>query len=135
MNIDHICFVVNDLKAGIEYWYNVFGYKQISKIVINSRQKVRVVFLGKKDSITIKLIEPIETNNSLINFINRNGGFHHICFKCKEMNEKIMELQRSGFKMLVPPEPGEAFNNNDIAFLLGKNGLIVELTESDIDPI
>ncbi len=135
MNIDHICFAVENLKEGIDYWGNIFGYTQITKIVTNSRQKVKVVFMGKKDSITIKLIEPIDNNNSLINFLNRNGGFHHICFKCNEMNEKIRDLQRNGLKMLVSPEPGEAFNNNDIAFLLAKNGLIIELTESDIDPI
>jgi len=80
MKIDHICFAVKNLNDGIAYWDRVFGYKQMTGIVENSLQKVKVVFLSKDDSITIKLIEPAESNLSLINFVNRGGGFHHLCF-------------------------------------------------------
>ncbi len=135
MIIDHICFAVENIKDGIVYWEDIFGYKQITKIVVNTRQKVKVVFLGKKDCVTIKLIESLEGNNSLINFIGRNGGFHHICFKTNDLKREIDELQKKSLKILVPPEPGEAFNNKNIAFMLAKNGLIIELTESDINPI
>ena len=33
--------------------------------------------------------------------------------------------------MLVPPQPGEAFNNNKIAFLLAKYGLNIEIIDTD----
>lgn len=131
MNIDHICFAVKNLPDGITYWEDVFGYKQMTEIVSNSLQKVKVTFLSKDDSITIKLIEPLEGNQSLINFVNRGGGFHHVCFKCKDMNEKIDELKKKGLLTLVPPQPGEAFNNHNIAFLLARYGLNVELIDTD----
>jgi len=124
MKIDHICFAVRNLNNGIDYWENIFGYKQMTKIVKNTLQEVKVTFLGKNDSITIKLIEPLESNQSLIKFVNMGGGFHHICFKCSNLDEKIFELKNKGLKMLVPPQPGEAFNNNNIAFLLAKYGVI-----------
>ena len=82
MIIDHICFAVKDIGEGIAYWENVFGYKQMTGIVINSLQKVKVAFLKKESSLTIKIIEPLEDNQSLVNFVSRGGGFHHICFKC-----------------------------------------------------
>jgi methylmalonyl-CoA/ethylmalonyl-CoA epimerase len=131
MNIDHICFAVKNLHDGITYWEDVFGYKQMTEIVSNSLQKVKVTFLSKDDSITIKLIEPTEGNQSLINFVNRGGGFHHVCFKCTDMNEKIDELKKKGLLTLVPPQPGEAFNNHNIAFLLARYGLNVELIDTD----
>jgi methylmalonyl-CoA/ethylmalonyl-CoA epimerase len=131
MNIDHICFAVKNLNEGITYWEDVFGYKQMTEIVSNSLQKVKVTFLSKDDSITIKLIEPLEGNQSLINFVNRGGGFHHVCFKCTDMNEKINELKKKGLLTLVPPQPGEAFNNHNIAFLLARYGLNVELIDTD----
>jgi methylmalonyl-CoA/ethylmalonyl-CoA epimerase len=59
------------------------------------------------------------------------GGFHHICFKCSNLDEKIFELKNKGLKMLVPPQPGEAFNNNNIAFLLAKYGVNIELIDTD----
>jgi methylmalonyl-CoA/ethylmalonyl-CoA epimerase len=131
MKIDHICFAVKNLAEGIAYWNNVFGYAQLTKMVENSLQKVKVIFLKKEDSITIKLIEPMEGNQSLINFVNRGGGFHHICFKCSDINKKIEELSGKGLLTLVPPQKGEAFNNHDIAFLLARYGLNIELIDTD----
>lgn len=131
MRIDHICFAVRDLKDGIAYWEHVFGYKQMTKIVRNSLQKVQVTFLSKDDSITIKLIEPTEDNQSLINFVNRGGGFHHICFICSDIEEEIVKLNKKGVKTLVPPQKGEAFNNNYIAFLLARYGINIELIDTD----
>lgn len=132
MTVDHICFAVKNLQEGIDYWNNVFGYSQMTEIITNSRQKVKVTFLQKEGSILIKLIEPIETNQSLANFVNRGGGFHHICFRCSDMNGKIDELTSKGLLKLVPPQPGEAFNNHNIAFLLGKYGMNIELIDTDV---
>jgi methylmalonyl-CoA/ethylmalonyl-CoA epimerase len=131
MKIDHICFAVKNLKDGIEYWDRVFGYTQMTKIVENSLQKVKVAFLCKEDSVTIKLIEPLESNQSLCNFVNRGGGFHHLCFKCSDIDKKIDELTGKGLIKLVSPQPGEAFNNHNIAFLLAKYGLNIELIDTD----
>jgi methylmalonyl-CoA/ethylmalonyl-CoA epimerase len=131
MNIDHICFAVKNLSEGISYWEDVFGYKQMTQIIENTRQKVKVTFLRKDDSITVKLIEPTESNQSLVNFVNRGGGFHHICFKCDEINEGLKELSEKGLLTLVKPQPGEAFNNNNIAFLMAKYGLNIELIDTD----
>lgn len=131
MKIDHICFAVKDLNDGISYWQSVFGYSQMTEIVKNTLQKVKVVFLNKDDSILIKLIEPVEGNQSLINFVNRGGGFHHVCFKCADIDEKMDELTGKGLLKLVPPQPGEAFNNHNIAFLLGRYGMNIELIDTD----
>jgi methylmalonyl-CoA/ethylmalonyl-CoA epimerase len=131
MVIDHICFAVKDIGEGIAYWEKVFGYKQMTGIVTNTLQKVRVVFLRKKKSLTIKLIEPLEDNKSLLNFVSRGGGFHHICFKCDNIGEGVRDLKEKGLITLVPPQPGEAFNNHDIAFMLAKYGINIELIDTD----
>jgi methylmalonyl-CoA/ethylmalonyl-CoA epimerase len=98
---------------------------------VNSLQKVKVTFLQKDDGILIKLIEPLESNQSLINFVNKGGGFHHLCFKCDDLEEKLKELTGKGLLTLVPPQPGEAFKNNNIAFLLARYGLNIELIDTD----
>ena len=131
MKIDHICFAVKNLQEGILYWDNVFGYKQMTTVVTNTRQKVKVTFLCKEDSITIKLIEPLESNISLVNFVNRGGGFHHLCFKCDDIDDQLADLNKKGLLTLVPPQEGEAFNNNKIAFLLAKYALNIELIDTD----
>jgi methylmalonyl-CoA/ethylmalonyl-CoA epimerase len=131
MTIDHICFAVSNIQEGIEYWKKVFGYRQKTGIVTNTLQKVKVSFLSKENSLDIKLIEPLETNESLLRFVTRGGGFHHLCFKCSDMTGTIDDLREKGLIMLVPPQPGEAFNNNNIAFLFAKYGLNLELIDTD----
>ena len=131
MVIDHICFAVKNLTEGIAYWHDIFGYDQMTDIIQNSLQKVKVTFLTREESITIKLIEPLEDNTSLVNFVNRGGGFHHLCFRCDDVNQKMRELNEKGLLTLVPPQPGEAFNNNNIAFLLAKYGINIELIDTD----
>ena len=131
MIIDHICFAVSNLDEEISYWEQVFGYKQMSSIIENSRQKVKVTFLKKEGSILVKLIEPLETNAALINFVKRGGGFHHLCFRCDNIDKKMAELTNKGLLTLVNPQPGEAFGNHNIAFLLARNGLNIELIDTD----
>ena len=131
MNIDHICFAVKDIDEGISYWVNIFGYKKMTEIIENSLQQVKVVFLCKNESIDIKLIMPLEGNLSLVKFVNHGGGFHHICFKCSDINQQMEELSSKGLMVLVPPQPGEAFNNHSIAFLLAKYGLRIELIDTN----
>jgi methylmalonyl-CoA/ethylmalonyl-CoA epimerase len=131
MIIDHICFAVRDTVEAVDYWYKIFGYEQMTETVINASQKVKVTFLKKANSVAIKLIEPLEENRSLRNFVTREGGFHHICFRCENINSKIEELTGKGLRLLTPPEPGEAFNFNQIAFMLARYGMNIELIDTE----
>ena len=47
------------------------------------------------------------------------------------MKTQIPVLEGKGVKIHVPPEPGEAFKNHDIAFFLVNNTLNVELIDTD----
>ncbi len=131
MVIDHICFAVRDITEGIRYWEDVFGYTQMTGVVVNTLQNVKVTFLNKKNSIIVKLIEPLEGNHSLQNFVFKGGGFHHICFRCTDVKEEMSNLSSKGVITLVRPQPGEAFNNHNIAFMLAKYGLNIELIDTD----
>jgi len=99
MIIDHICFAVKDLEKSIRDWTRVFGYRQMTKIVTNTRQQVKVVFLAKDESLTVKLIEPCAGNRSVEKFVAGGGGFHHLCFKCDDLESSMDELKRKGAKV------------------------------------
>lgn len=131
MIIDHICFAVKKIEEGISYWEEIFGYRQMTGVVVNSLQKVKVTFMEKEGSILIKLIEPLTDNLSLVNFVNRGGGFHHTCFRCDNIDDQIAKLKGKGLITLVPPQPGEAFSNHNIAFLLGRYGMNIELIDTE----
>jgi len=130
MIIDHIGIVVRSLEEGMKQWEALFGYKRNSDVVVNTRQKVRVVFLSKKGSLTVKLIEASEPGSPVAAFARKGGGLHHLCFRCDDMAEEIPRLQGKGAMFIVPPQPGEAFKNRGIAFFLAGNNLNVELIDT-----
>jgi methylmalonyl-CoA/ethylmalonyl-CoA epimerase len=109
MVIDHVGVVVKSMEAGIEHWKAVFGYRQMTEIVISSRQKVKVAFLTKENSLTVKLIEPTDQSSPVYAFSKRGGGLHHLCFKCAKLNEGIERLKNLGLRILgwgtsyIPP--------------------------------
>ena len=131
MIIDHIGLVVRNLEKGIAHWRDLFGYVQATEIVVNTRQKVRVVFLEKKDSILIKLTEPTDETSPIYQFAKKGGGLHHLCFRTRDMEHTIDRLTGRGLRLLAGPEPGEAFDNEAIAFLFAKHGLNIELIETN----
>ena len=131
MHIDHVGLAVKSLEEAIALWEQVFGYQQYTEIVVNKKQKVKVVFLKKKDSITIKLIEPTDETSPIYGLCKRGGGLHHLCFKCDSIDAELERLTDSGLRVLAPPQAGEAFENERIAFLFAKNGLNIELIDTD----
>jgi len=131
MIIDHIGIVVNSIEEGIESWGKLFGYQQMTEVVTNTRQKVKVVFLKKEDSMSIKLIEPTDSTSPIYMFARRGGGLHHLCFKCRNQNESLADLAAKGARILVPPQPGEAFENENISFVYANHGLNIELIDTE----
>ncbi len=130
MVVDHIGIVVRSLREGLQQWETLFGYRKCSDIVLNTRQKVNVVFLSKRGSLPVKLIEPSDPESPVFAFARKGGGLHHLCFRCSDLAVEIPLLSQKGAKLIVPPQPGEAFKNRDIAFLLAGNNLNVELIDT-----
>ena len=130
MIIDHIGIVVPCLPKALHQWETLFGYHRNSDIVLNTRQKVWVVFLSRKDSITVKLIEPSSPDSPVAQAARKGGGLHHLCFRCADLRTEIPLLQEQGARLIAPPQPGEAFGNHPIAFLLAGNHLNIELIDT-----
>ena len=132
MVIDHIGVVVRSIEQGIEHWESVFHYRKMTEVVINSRQKVKVVFLCKSNSLTVKLIEPVDEASGVYRFAMKGGGLHHLCFRCNDVNIEIQRLKEMGLRIITPPEPGEAFENQNIAFVYANFGLNIELIDTEL---
>ena len=131
MVIDHLGIVIKSMEEGIRLWKDLLGYRQVTEVTTNTLQKVKVVFLKKRGSIDIKLIEPSSEFSPVSALARRGGGLHHICFKCDSLHGELDRLCAHGGRTLNPPEPGEAFENEDIAFVFIGQGLNIELIDTD----
>ncbi len=131
MVIDHIGIAVKSIEKGIEHWERAFGYTQATEVVVNTSQKVKVAFMEKANSLQIKLISPSGEDSPLNKFLATGEGVHHLCFKCDDLDDQLVELKAKGLRIIAPPQPGEAFDNENIAFVFGKMGLNIEVIDTD----
>lgn len=131
MQLDHIGIVVRSLDRAVSQWEEVFGYRRSTRPVDNTRQKVKVVFLEKEGSTTIKLIEPFDPSSPAAGALRRGGGLHHLCFRVESLEQAKREMREKKLRVIAGPEPGEAFQNENILFVLAGNGVNVELIDTE----
>jgi methylmalonyl-CoA/ethylmalonyl-CoA epimerase len=131
MIIDHLAIAVRNLEDAATRLCTLFGYQRHTEKVTNTRQDVNVLFLNKEGSITLKIIEPASANSPLWDFVRKGGGLHHVCFKTSSVEDACAELTSRGARLIAPPQPGEAFDGEDIAFLYVGLGLNIEVIDTD----
>jgi methylmalonyl-CoA/ethylmalonyl-CoA epimerase len=115
--IDHIGIVVRSIEQSLTHWGAVFGYRQQTEVVANTRQKVNVVFLTKPGSLPVKLIEPTDPGSPVFALAKQGGGLYHLCFRCESVDAEVARMRSVGLQILAPQQPVEAFENEKIAFV------------------
>ena len=131
MILDHVGIAVRSIERSLEHWQAIFGYRQETEIVTNTRQKVRVVFLARPGSLQVKLVEPTDPSSPVYAFSQRGGGLHHLCFRAESLSAELARLEALGLRVIAPPQPGEAFANERIAFVYAGDGLNIELIDTE----
>ena len=131
MDLDHICIAVRRIDPARKKICSMLGYSPRTAKVINTRQEVTVQFLQKAGSIDLKLIEPLNATSPLVDFVKKGGGLHHLCFRAENGETAIQELCDKGARVITEQQPGEAFDNNRIAFLFLGFGMNVEIIDTD----
>ena len=114
MKLHHIGIVVPKIHDSIGELTKFLTFETIGIPTLIGSQKVNVCFM-KLGDINLELIEPVEKNSPVSSFLSDGGGFHHLCFEVKDINEKISELEKSGARLLIKPVLG--FEERQIAFL------------------
>ena len=132
MQIDHLGIAVRSVDAAAERLGALLGYERKTAKVHNTRQRVNVLFLKKPGSLDLKLIEPADDQSPLVEFVRKGGGLHHLCFKVPDVAQACTTLSGLGARILAAPAPGEAFDDQPIAFLYVGCGLNVEVIDTDL---
>ncbi|MBI5657934.1 MAG: VOC family protein [Geobacter sp.] len=122
---------MKQLDQGVDHWERLFGYRQVTEPVRNSLQRVRVIFLEKEGSVPVKLVEPTDPSSPVWTFALKGGGLHHLCFRAQNLEGELVRLVENGARVLVPPQPGEAFEMGNISFVYAGQGLNIEIVETD----
>lgn len=125
LRLDHVGVQVRDLEKAANAFETLFGYRRATRPVVNTRHKVRGLFLEKPGSIAIKLITPVDPASG-----SHQYGVHHLAFMTEDVHHTVQELGELGARLLSRPQPGEMFDDELIAFMFGA-GINFELVTTD----
>lgn len=115
MKLHHIGIVVPKIQESIGELTKYLKFETISLPTLIGSQKVNVCFLNV-GQVFLELIEPASDDSPVSNFLEKGGGFHHLCFEVENIYKEIEELEKNGARLIVKPVTG--FENRMIAFVL-----------------
>lgn len=129
--LNHVGVAVPDIEAACETYRSLYGATDITTPFDMPAQGVKVCFVNLPNS-QIELIEPLNDESPIANFIARNpkGGQHHVCFEVRDIEEAVSEMEKRGATVLGKPRIGA--HGTPIIFVHPKNsnGVLIELMET-----
>jgi methylmalonyl-CoA/ethylmalonyl-CoA epimerase len=130
MTLHHIGILVADIAPAAEQYGRRFGCKIISDVIHDPVQTARVRFLSWSGAAPyIELVTPDGPNSKLSNALKKGGGLNHLCHLCPDIEDTCRRLREEGMFLLQSPVMAAAFPGRRIAWLMGRDGLPVELLE------
>jgi methylmalonyl-CoA/ethylmalonyl-CoA epimerase len=114
LRLNHIGFVVENISEYTKI-FEALGMDDITEAVTNPLQKVSASFVNvfPAEDVQVELLQSSDENSPITNFLKkRGGGLHHLCFEVADIEEARDKLLEKGFRLIVPPEPCEAYDLN-----------------------
>jgi methylmalonyl-CoA epimerase len=128
--INHIGVIVRDIDEALKVFSEIFGFKKAETLPEAAPQEeFRSVFLVAGE-VTIELIEPLNPNGSLANFLQKRGeGLHHISIEVDDIDQELELLRAKGVRLIN--EEAQAIGDSKVAFVhpVATKGILVELTQ------
>lgn len=130
--LHHVGFVVSNILNEIESFVGSTGASWDKLIFHDPLQKVKVTFLRNPcpSDALIELIEPAGDGSPVLNFLQKGGGLHHVCYEVPDLSAHLDLMQLKGAIVVRRPLPAIAFDNRRIAWTVTKQRLLVEFLES-----
>ena len=132
LKLDHIGYIVKDLKLAINYFKETYGFKILTKNINEKAHGVILTFLdlGLNTRPALELIQPTSKKSKVHNFLMIHGeGLHHLAYEVNNLSIYIERFRKKGFIQISPIVPGAGHNQTNTIWLLGKKKELVELIE------
>lgn len=134
-NIHHIGIAVPAIKDAIEFHVNALDMIQLSKIVHDPIQKVRVVLLGYQNlnqnhsTPYIELIEPADKSSPIDNILQQKNHLYHYCIEVTSVENAIEQARTEKSLIIQKPVPAVLFDYRKIAWIWSPSQYLLEFLE------
>jgi methylmalonyl-CoA/ethylmalonyl-CoA epimerase len=126
----HVGVLVKDVARALERYTSDLGYQIRSECFHDPVQTAFVQFLALPgDSALLELVAPDGPESRLAIALKKNGGIHHICYSVPSIQNAVAALRDRRYTVISSPQPAIAFAGRQIAWLMNRDHLLVELVE------
>jgi methylmalonyl-CoA/ethylmalonyl-CoA epimerase len=130
LSLHHVGVVVKDVAAACADHVRRFGYEVASPVIHEPTQTAHVQFLRLPgDSTFLELVAPDGPESRLAGALARGGGLNHVCYAVDDIDAACAALRADGLFLVHAPVPAVSFQGRRIAWLMGKDKMLVELVE------
>jgi methylmalonyl-CoA/ethylmalonyl-CoA epimerase len=127
----HIGIAVRDLSKAIPIYKTLLDYELKSGPFDDPIQRVSVCFLSRGEGDTIiELVAPLGPNSPVDSTLRKGGGTYHVCYQVLDIDAAIRHLTDHGSLLLSGPDPAVAFEMRQIAWVMTKINLLIELVQA-----
>jgi methylmalonyl-CoA/ethylmalonyl-CoA epimerase len=130
-SLHHVGFVVSSIQHEVREFAGSVGAQWDEVIFEDPLQKAKVTFLRSScpaDAL-IELVEPAPMQSPVLQFLEKGGGLHHMCYEVDDLDAHLRTMREHGAVMVRRPLPAVAFGNRRIAWTLTKGKLLLEFLE------
>jgi methylmalonyl-CoA/ethylmalonyl-CoA epimerase len=128
--LHHIGIAVRDLAPATADHVRRFGCVEEGAVIHDPVQTAFIQFLRLPGSpVLIELVAPDGPRSKLSRAVESGGGLNHLCHAVGDIEEACGRLRREGMVLIHPPTPAVAFGGHRIAWLMGRDRLLIELVE------
>lgn len=133
MKLSHVGIIVKDIHEGIKNHEALYGYKQLSEIVEDPTQKVRVVLMGhsKDDPVKLELISPMSEDSPVTELLKKRQAIYHLCYEVPDIEEAKNKARKNGAVVITKPVEAPLFDDRKICFLYTKDHYVIELVQAE----
>lgn len=134
MQLHHIGVLVKDIDKAAFNYVSKFGYELKSPVIHDPVQTAFVQFLKLEgDSTYVELISPDGSESKLVAALKKGGGLNHLCYQTDNIEASYQALALQSLFILQKPVGAVAFPNRQIAWMMGRDGIPIELVEKGVD--
>lgn len=134
LTLHHVGIVVSDIAAATSLYTSRFGYEVKSDIIHDSWQRAYVRFLRLPgDQTYLEFVSPDGPESRLHHALAKKQSIHHLCYATGDIDSTCRDLQGRGMTLVRAPVSAVAFRGRRIAWMMGRDYVLVELVEKSHD--
>jgi methylmalonyl-CoA/ethylmalonyl-CoA epimerase len=128
--LHHIGIVVRGIEEFRSFYVDVLQYRERTPVIHDPIQTAFVQFFSIQGADHyIELVAPDGESSKLQEACRKGKTLNHLCYSCGNIARMLSFMKESGCFVIQKPVPAVAFDGRLIAWLMTRDGLLVEVVE------